>query len=183
MGSPALASCSAHGIARRFPDLPPVPRPTAPVDPLRLTFDELWPKLQAGHCAVLDGNPSKVEDPSSPLRSMQAKDDYDHAIFIHTARGERAFVMDPLGRGRYQGQWVSKVDLRQFASRFTTASGSPFCAIVKRGQESGVERLRRGVREQTKSLRVELATANAAITTARAQALRDAARAIAAVPR
>ena len=91
--------------------------------------------------------------------------------------------MDPLGRGRYQGQWVPKVDLRQFASRFTTSSGSPYCAVVKRGQQSSVERLRRQMREQTRNLRAELATARAAITTARAQALRDAARAIAAVPR
>ena len=114
---------------------------------------------------------------------MQAKDDYDHAVFVHAARGERAFVMDPLGRGRYQGQWVPKADLRQFASRFATVSGSPYCAVVRRGQESSVERVRRQLQEQTRSLRAELAMARATITTARAQALRDAARAIAAVPR
>ena len=139
----------ARGIARRFPELPPLPRTTAPVNPLRPSFNELWAKLKAGHCAVLDGNPVRVADPKSPLRSMQAKDDYDHAVFVHAARGERAFVMDPLGRGRYQGQWVSKVDLRQFASRFTTPSGSPYCAVVKRGQQSSVERVRRQVRERT----------------------------------
>jgi hypothetical protein len=172
----------ARGIARRFPDLPPLPRTTAPLDPLRLSFDELWARLQGGHCAVLDGNPVKVTDPRSPLRSMQAKDDYDHAVFVHAARGERAFVMDPLGRGRYQGQWVPKVDLRQFASRFTTASGSPYCAVVKRGQQSGVERPRRQLHDENRSLRAELVTARAAVTNARAQALRDAARAIAQVP-
>jgi hypothetical protein len=138
----------ARGIARRFPDLPPLPRTTAPLDPLRLSFDELWTRLQAGHCAVLDGNPIKVADPKSPLRSMQAMDDYDHAVFVHTARGERAFVMDPLGRGRHQGHWVPKTDLRQFASRFTTASGSPYCAVVKRGEQSRVERVRRATRER-----------------------------------
>jgi hypothetical protein len=139
--------------------------------------------LQAGHCAVLDGNPKRVADMSSPLRSMQAKDDYDHAVFIHTARGERAFVMDPLGRGRYHGQWVPRIDLRQFASAFSTASGSPYCAVVRRGQQSSVERVRRPTREQTRELGAELATARAAVTTARAQALRDAANLIAAVPR
>ena len=56
----------ARGIARRFPDLPPLPRTTAPVDPLRLSFDELWAKLQHGHCAVLDGNPVRVTDPLEP---------------------------------------------------------------------------------------------------------------------
>ena len=33
----------APGITWRFPDLPPFPRTTAAVDPLQLTFDELWP--------------------------------------------------------------------------------------------------------------------------------------------
>ena len=138
-----------RGIARRFPDLPPLPRTTAQVEPLRLSFDELWAKLKAGHCAVLDGNPIRVTDPKSPLRSMQAKDDYDHAVFVHTAKGERALVMDPLGRGRYQGQWVQKADLRQFASRFTTVTGSPYCAVVRRGEQSSVELMRRQVRERT----------------------------------
>jgi len=138
----------ARGVARRFPDLPPLPRTTASVGPLHLSFDELWAELQAGHCAVLDGNPIRVTDPKSPLRSMQAKDDYDHAVFVHTARADRAFVMDPLGRGRYQGQWVQKTDLRQFASRFTTTTGSPFCAVVRRGQESRTERVRRATRER-----------------------------------
>jgi hypothetical protein len=139
----------ARGIARRIPDLPALPPTTAAVDPLRLSFDELWTRLHAGHCAVLNGNPSMVADKSSPLRSMQAKDDYDHAVFVHAARGERAFVMDPLGRGQYQGVSVPKVDLRQFASRFTTTSGSPYCAVVKRGEQSSVERVRRQVRERT----------------------------------
>jgi len=147
----------ARGIARRFPDLPPLPRTTAPVEPLRLSFDDLWARLQAGHCAVLNGNPSKVTDPRSPLRSMQANDDYDHAVFVHVARGERAFVMDPLGRGRYQGAWVSKAELSQFASRFMTSSGSPYCAVAKRGQESSLERLRRQMGERMRSLRTELA--------------------------
>ena len=139
----------ARGVARRFPDLPPLPRTTAAVEPLRLSFDELWAKRQAGHCAVLNGNPVKVADPKSPLRSMQARDDYDHAVFVHTARGERAYVMDPLGRGGFQGQWVPKADLRQFASQFATTAGSPYCALVRRGQQSSVERVRRQVRERT----------------------------------
>ena len=174
----------ARGIARRFPDLPPLPRTTAPVDPLRLSFDELWARLQAGHCAVLDGNPSQGHGPVG-ARSARCRPRTTTTTPSSSTprRGERAFVMDPLGRGRYQGQWVPKADLRQFASRFTTASGSPYCAVVKRGEQSSVERLRREMREQTRSLRAELATAKAAVTTARAQALRDAARAIAAVPR
>ena len=123
----------ARGIARRFPDLPPLPRTTAPVDPLRLSFDELWAKLAAGHCAVLDGNPSNVTDPSCPIRSMQAKDDYDHAVFVHTARGDRAFVMDPLGRGRYQGQWVAEGGPAAVRLPLHDVIGLP----VLRGREAG----------------------------------------------
>lgn len=41
---------------------------------------------------MLNGNPSKVKDPSSPCAPMQAKDDYDHAVFLHVAGPERAFV-------------------------------------------------------------------------------------------
>jgi hypothetical protein len=173
----------ARGISRRFRDLPGLPTTTAPIDPPRLSFDELWTKLVRGHCSVLDGNPARIANRSSPLRSLQARDDYDHAVFVHAVGKDRAFVMDPLGRGSYGGRWVPKVDLRQYASRFTTASGSPYCAVVKRGEQSSVERLRRQQREQTRSLRAELATAKTAIATARAQALRDAAKAIAAVPR
>ena len=33
----------------------------------------------------------------------------------------------------YLGQWVPKADLRQFASRFTTSFGSPYCRVVERG--------------------------------------------------
>ena len=95
----ATIEALALGIAKPFPELPPLPRSTAPANPLTLTFDEVWAKLGDGHCAVLDGNPIRVKDPSSPLRSMQADDDYDHAIFLPAAGPERAFVMDPLGRG------------------------------------------------------------------------------------
>jgi hypothetical protein len=173
----------ALGIARRFPDLPPLPRTTASGDPLVLTFDELWAKLQGGHCAVLDGNPIRVEDPSSPLRSMQANDDYDHAVFLHAARQDAAFVMDPLGRGTYQGRWVLKDDLRQLASRFVTPSGAPYVALVRRGHQSSVALLRRTLTAQIKAAEAELATARAGIATARARALDDAVTAIRALPR
>jgi hypothetical protein len=173
----------ALGIAKCYPDLPPLPRTTAPGDPLVLTFDELWTKLQDGYCAVLNGNPSKVVDASSPLRSMQADDGYDHAIFLHTARQDAAFVMDPLGRGAYQGRWVAKDDLRQFASRFVTPSGSPYVAMVRRGQQSSKALMRRTLTDQLRAVQAELTTARAGIATARARALDDAVMAIRALPR
>ena len=173
----------ALGIAKRYPDLPPLPRTVAPTDPLRLTFDELWAKLQADHCAVVNGNPIKVKDPSSPLRSMQGNDDYDHAVFLHLARADKAFVMDPLGQGGYRGRWVPKDDLRQFASRFVTDSGSPYVAMVRRGHQSSVALLRRKLTAQLKTVQAELATAEADIATARARALDDAVTAIGALRR
>jgi hypothetical protein len=132
---------------------------------------------------VLDGNPIGVEDPSSPLRSMEGDDDYDHAIFLHTARPDKAFVMDPLGRGGYQGPWVAKEELRQFASRFVTPSGSPYVAMVRRGQQSNVALLRRTLTDQLRAVQAELAAARAGIATARARALDDPVKAIRALPR
>ncbi len=169
----------ARGIARRFPELPPLPRTTAPSDPPVLSFDELWVRLEHGHCAVLDGNPVKVADPKSPLRSMQVKDDYDHAVFVHTARasGPSSWTRSVVAATRANGsrRWTcasSRRGSRPPLARRTARSSSE-------AQESSVERLRREMRERARSLRTELATAKAAVTTARAQALRDAARAIA----
>jgi hypothetical protein len=173
----------ALGIAKRYPDLPSLPRTTAPNDPLRLSFDDLWPKLQDGFCAVLDGNPIKVKDPASPPRSMQANDDYDHAIFLHGAGPKSALVLDPLGRRAHDGRWVAEEDLRQFASRFVTADGSPAVAMVRRGHESSIARLRRTLTAQPQATQTELDTAKAAIGTARSKALDDAVKAIAALSR
>jgi hypothetical protein len=64
---------------------------------------------------------------------------------------------------------VPKADLRQYASRFATSSGSPYCVVVKRSAESSVERLRRQDREPTRDLRAELVTAKGAIASARGQ--------------
>ena len=145
--------------------------------------DEVWARLGDGCCGVLDGNPIKVKDPASPLRSMQADDDYDHAIFLHTAGPDRAFVMDPLGRGSYDGSWVPKDDLRQFASRFTSTSGTPAVALVRRGQQSSIARQRRTLATQLQVVQTELDAAKAHLATVRATALDDAVKAIAALPR
>jgi len=165
----ATLEALALGIARQYPDLPALPRTTAQTNPLKASFDEAWARLQAGSPAVLNGNPSRVKDAKSPLRSMQANDDYDHAIFLHSAQPDRAFVMDPLGRGSYEGQWVAREDLRQFASRYTAANGSPYLAMVWRGYFSTNAKLRRSIEGQ--------------VAAGRKQALDDASKAIAALPR
>ena len=77
----------ARGIARRFPDLPPLPRTTAPVDPLGSPSTSCGPGSRPATAPCWTATPVKVTDPKSPLRSMQAKDDYDHAVFVHTAQG------------------------------------------------------------------------------------------------
>ena len=174
----------ARGVARRFPDLPPLPRTTSEVDPLRLTFDELWARLQARHCAVLDGNPVKVTDRSSPLRSMQAKDDYDHAVFIHAARGERAFVMDPLGRGRYEGQWVSEG--RPTPVRLTLRDRLGVAVLRRREARRPVQRREAATARcgrRSRAFGRRSSSPPQPRISARSQALRDAGDAVAAVPR
>ena len=173
----------ARGIARRFPDLPALPRTTAPVDPLRLSFDELWLNLQSGHCVVLDGNPIKVRTPRARCARCRRRTTTTtpSSSTPHAVSGPSSWTRSVAADTRASGsrRWTCASSPRAF----TTASGSPYCAVVKRGHQSSVERLRRETSEQTRGLQTELATAKAAVTTARAQALRDAARAVAAVPR
>jgi hypothetical protein len=81
--------------------------------------DVLLGLLDKRTVAVLLGNPSDVKDESSPLRRWTNNDDFGHAIYAdHAKKGEDGsvsiFIMDPLGRGNYEGQYVSASDVRQF---------------------------------------------------------------------
>ncbi len=56
----------ARGIARRFPDLPALPRTTAPVDPLRLSFDELWAEAPGRSLRRAGRQPDQGHRPHEP---------------------------------------------------------------------------------------------------------------------
>lgn len=83
------------------------------------TWDELWDSLSHGRRVALWGNPADVRKPASPLRRWTHDDDFGHCIRVGPSRQRagrsEAWVMDPLGEGRYKGQWVGRAQLRQFA--------------------------------------------------------------------
>jgi hypothetical protein len=119
-----------------WPDLPQLRRWDAPNGTnLDLSFDELWDKLRNGCAALVIGNPIRVSDRSSPLRTKQTNDDYRHCVFVLFAEQARCWLMDPLGHGDYEGEWLPIQHLRAFAGEFGTPHDRG-CAIVKRGAQS-----------------------------------------------
>ena len=130
-------------------------------------------------------------DPAAVLDSVKAS--YE-AKKYGKALSDLQLVLAEIGRLRME---ALKVKLPGAPSGWTaeeaegqSGGGIAFLTMgtnVKRrytkGEQSSMEVLRRHMRERTRDLRIELTTARAAIVTARAQALRDAAKAIAAVPR
>ena len=73
--------------------------------------------------------------------------------------------------------------MKGYSGRSCAEDRSPYVAMVRRGHQSSVARLRRTLTSQLQAVQAELATARAAISTARATALDDAVQAIGALPR
>ena len=100
-----------------------------------------WPAiltdLRNGHSAVAQGNPSGAPD-GSPLRRWTTNDDFGHFIFLDRADSRGIFVMDPLGRGAYDGEWVPPWHVRAYAK-----DGVVNIITVKRGSETAEARTRR----------------------------------------
>jgi hypothetical protein len=98
-----------------------------------VTWSQLLSRLEHGAGAVLLGDDSKLPrrygrwDPSF----WQATDDKDnHAVYIerYERRYGRVWLMDPLGRGDWQGEWISVKALRKYA--WTTGGGALSVAVT-----------------------------------------------------
>ena len=113
----------ARGVAQYWPSLPPL-RHSLDGD-TSLSFDELWKRLMEADSALLMGNPSRISNQSSFLRTAQNSDDYDHAVLCVRAREDAGLIMDPLRPPASKPRWVPKSELRQYMSRFKTSDGSP----------------------------------------------------------
>lgn len=119
-------------VAAEWPDL-------APLRPYRGFWSEFWALLEdEDHAAALWGNPAEVAKPASPLRRWTANDDFGHVVYVGRAKGDRAWVMDPLGSGAYRGQWVSQAQLRQYA--YLDEGHLRSCLMVRIGQQSAATR-------------------------------------------
>lgn len=85
-----------------------------------LTWRELVSRLRDGAGVVLFGSYGKIGEPYIRWdRRFAARDDDGHAVFLDrlSADGEEVFLMDPLGRGGYRGEWVPLRRVAAFAWR------------------------------------------------------------------
>jgi hypothetical protein len=169
----------ARGIAAYWPDLPRLRRSTngGGVG----DFAAMWEALMGDESVLLQGNPSRIPNQQSFLRTAQGNDDYDHSILVVRSREDAGLVMDPLRPWTAKPRWVPKAELRQFASRFRTAQGEPYYAIVKRGAQGPLGRALQEVKRLRDQLAGRPVSCDDAVTQARRQGIADAAAAAAAV--
>jgi hypothetical protein len=124
-------------------------------DVQRNSWADVIRKLKADGCGVLQGNPQDVVNPQSKLRRWTNNDNFGHAIFAERAResnGEtQIFIMDPLGRGEYDGEWVPADEVRQFiwtesnyvkANMFVRGGWSPEKLAAQDAAEEYIDRIK-----------------------------------------
>ena len=102
----------------------------------RITWSALLKRLANGAGAVLLGNDSRLPrwygrwDYSFWKLTKDEKADKDnHAVYIerYDRKRGRVWLMDPLGRGKWKGEWISVRALRRFA---WTSGGALFVAVT-----------------------------------------------------
>lgn len=85
-----------------------------------LRWSAMVDRLRDGAGVVLFGSYGAIGEPYVRWdRRFAARDDDGHAIYLDrlSADGERVYVMDPLGRGGYDGEWVPLRRVAAFAWR------------------------------------------------------------------
>lgn len=110
----------------------------------RITLRELLRRLGAGAGAVVEGNYSKLPRWFGrwDYRFWRGKGKTDnHAVYVerYDRRHGRVWLMDPLARGDWQGEWISVAALYKFAwksggalfaATTPTAKASPFGGVT-----------------------------------------------------
>jgi hypothetical protein len=96
-----------------------------------MTFDQLLERLTRGG-AVVNGTYANLPDHYTRWdRSFAARGaDSGHSLYVdrYDPATDRVFIMDPLGRGDYAGEWLAARDLRAFA--WTDGSGHVVAAAT-----------------------------------------------------
>ncbi len=103
----------------------------------RITWTQLLRRLEAGAGAVLLGDDSKLPRRYGRWDYAFWKADGtgdDHAVYIerYDRRHGRVWLMDPLGRGDWQGEWISVPALRRYA--WHTPGGALYVAVTPTAQ-------------------------------------------------
>jgi hypothetical protein len=123
------------------------------------TWAECRSKLLNGWGGVWMGNPSLVSNQNSKLRRWTINDDFGHAIWVDRARksstGEVEFlVMDPLGRGTYDGDWVPEDELKEFT--WIYAGSYVYVTLFKRGAWNAEARATESLSNKVNELEAEI---------------------------
>ena len=84
----------------------------------RLTWNDLLERLASGGGAVLAGDYGRLGSPFTRWDWSYAHDPKagGHAVYVerYDERGKRLWLMDPLGRNGYSGEWVPESRLHAF---------------------------------------------------------------------
>lgn len=166
----------AFGI--EYPWLPQIPS----YEEQKNTWDEAKAKLLDGWGGIYMGNPNNVEDTGSKLRRWTISDNFGHAIWVDRARKAvdgsiEFYVMDPLGRGSYNGDWVPEIDLKQFTWTLTSNASLRYITLFKRGGwakvslkiyelNDTIDKLRKSLEDVTKARDAAILLRNAALVRA-----------------
>lgn len=150
----------AFGI--EYPWLPQIPSYAEQKN----SWEEARAQLLNGWGGVYMGNPANVQNQNSKLRRWTNDDNFGHAIWVDRARktigGEiEFFVMDPLGRGGYNGEWVPEIELRQF-TWLVAGSDWRYITLFKRGGWSSFSRKHSELKEQIEKLKQDVVEAGKA---------------------
>jgi hypothetical protein len=118
-------------FGKEFPWLPSVPL----FEEQSLIWREVIDRLLANGVGVLLGNPKNVANEASHLRRWTNNDDFGHAIYADRARKNAdgtvdIFIMDPLGSGAYDGEWVPATEVKEFIDEYP---GGVKANMFKRG--------------------------------------------------
>jgi hypothetical protein len=130
---PTTLADARYYMKEEYPWLPEIPFYDS-VSEYR-TFSDMLRDLRNGWVAVGLGNPSQINNTSSALRRWTNSDDFGHAVLFERASDSHIFVMDPLGSGEYDGQWVPIAEVSQYLWRFKGNDGQTYvkASLFKKG--------------------------------------------------
>lgn len=107
----------------------------------RMGWSDLLDRLAHGGAAVLLGWYALLPEQYTrwdPAFAAKGVGDSGHALFVTDYRPatDELWLMDPLGRGDYAGEWIAEPDLRRFA--WVTPDGAIFAAATPRPEIDGL---------------------------------------------
>ena len=140
-------------VEKEWPWLPPIEF----WDVTKRTWPQVVKMLGDGWVGVAAGNPQDVTDPKSKLRRWTTNDRFAHVIYLDRTGngGTEAYVMDPLGHGDYDGEWVPSLQVRQFVGK-----DGPVVkvAMFERGSQSSLAIAQRTAADKLRDVRSDLAS-------------------------